>query len=209
MKNNDRLKIFKCEIKKLAKKVEKESVDIILTDPPYPKEFLYCYRDLAEFAVHALKPGGHLLAMSGMAWLPEVFENMRVDGLVYQWTHAIAPLAPNGQCRGRSICATRWKPFIWYLKPPRDLRLQICDYLSMGKRDKKHHHWGQDESIFDHLLDKLKIKEGGLVCDPFLGGGTTAVSAVKKGFQFIGCDIDSKAIKETRQRLKAVQQDLI
>ena len=48
--------------------VEAESVDVIITDPPYPGEFLSCWDELAAFAVHALKPGGSLVTMSGQTF---------------------------------------------------------------------------------------------------------------------------------------------
>ena len=34
------------------------SIDLIWTDPPYPKEYLYCYDWLAKESVRVLKPGG-------------------------------------------------------------------------------------------------------------------------------------------------------
>ena len=203
------LKLHNCSVEKLVKKVKKESVDIILTDPPYPGEFLYTYKDLANFAVHALKPGGHLLAMAGHIWLPQVFRNMDVEGLTYNWTLSISPLSPNGSCVGRHICGARWKPFLWYFKPPRTLRTSISDVISGGKRDKNHHHWGQDTGVLEHILRILKIHEGSIVCDPFLGGGSTAEAAIKMGMKFIGCDIDKECIKTTKQRLKTIQQELL
>ena len=64
---------IRAPIEHLAQHVPAASVDVILTDPPYGKEFLPLWASLAPFAVHALKPGGSLLAMSGHLWLPEVF----------------------------------------------------------------------------------------------------------------------------------------
>ena len=39
------------------------------------------------------------------------------------------------------------------------------------------------------LIERL-TKPGQLVCDPFLGGGTTALAALALGRKFVGCDID-------------------
>ena len=49
--------------------------------PPYPKEYLHTWAELAEFAAYALRPGGHLLAMSGQMWLPEVMDAMNIPEL--------------------------------------------------------------------------------------------------------------------------------
>lgn len=39
--------------------------DFIITDPPYPKEYLYLYETLASRASEWLKPGGAIIAMYG------------------------------------------------------------------------------------------------------------------------------------------------
>ena len=44
--------------------VADESVDCIITDPPYPQEFLPEYGKLSRFAARVLKPGGSCLAMA-------------------------------------------------------------------------------------------------------------------------------------------------
>jgi site-specific DNA-methyltransferase (adenine-specific) len=48
------------------------SVDLFLTDPPYPREYLPLWRDLAALAARTLKPGGLLVAYSGQYYLPAV-----------------------------------------------------------------------------------------------------------------------------------------
>ena len=47
--------IYTGDAKFLAKDIPDESVDLIFTDLPYPKEYLYCFRDLAEFSSRILK----------------------------------------------------------------------------------------------------------------------------------------------------------
>lgn len=44
------------------------SVDLIFTDPPYPKEYHYCYEWLAKEAARALKPEGFLITYAGPYW---------------------------------------------------------------------------------------------------------------------------------------------
>src|SRR5262245_28706384 len=41
------------------------SVDAIITDPPYPPEFLPTFSDLSRFAARVLKPGGWCVVMTG------------------------------------------------------------------------------------------------------------------------------------------------
>ena len=51
-----------------AQKIPGRSVDLIYTDPPYPKEFHYLYEWLAREAVRVLKPDGFLITYVGPYW---------------------------------------------------------------------------------------------------------------------------------------------
>ena len=43
---------------------------------------------------------------------------------------------------------------------------------------------------------------GGLVCDPFLGSGTTAVACVQAGMRFIGCEREREWFDVAVERVK-------
>lgn len=186
-------------INRLAPHVPAESVNVILTDPPYGKAFLPLWEELAPFAVHALKPGGSLLAMSGHLWLPEVLKAMQHDGLTFQWTLCLK-MERSGQYMSRGITVNRWKPILWYVKPPRALGTTLNDYYDGTGMDKQHHEWGQSVGEFYQLLERIAAP-GDVVCDPFLGGGTTALAAMQRGCAFIGADIDAECLATTKRRL--------
>ena len=104
----------------LAAEIPAESVDWIITDPPYPKEFLPCWSELGEFAAHSLKPGGFLLAMSGMCYLPEVFGRLgAAEGLEYWWTlfYDLTRGRHPGNWQYKAGLNSYWKPVLWYYKP--------------------------------------------------------------------------------------------
>jgi site-specific DNA-methyltransferase (adenine-specific) len=205
------------DFREVLKDIEPGSVDAIITDPPYPAEFLPLYgiRDgheedgladfreegLAEIAARILKPGGICAVMVGQSYLPEIFERMTDGGaLTYQWT--LAYLTPGGQATQlwQRKVNTFWKPILVYTKGQYD-GPWIGDVATsdVNDNDKNHHHWGQSESGMADLLDRL-TQPGDLVCDPFLGGGTTAVVAHRLGRRFIGCDIDEAHITTTTER---------
>ena len=46
--------------------------------------------------------------------------------------------------------------------------------------------------------------KGGVVLDPFIGSGTTAVAALLDGRNFIGCDIADKYLAIAESRLNAL-----
>lgn len=200
------------------------TVDAVITDPPYPAEFLPLFgiRDghdgdglrefreegLAEVAARLLKPGGICAVMVGQSYLPEIMERLTDSGVLnYHWT--LAYLTPGGQAvqLWQRKVNTFWKPVLVYVKGE-----YAGDWLGdvtrsdVNDNDKNHHHWGQSESGMADLINRL-TKPGQLVCDPFLGGGTTAVVAHALGRKFVGCDVDGACIETTAARFAKREDD--
>jgi adenine-specific DNA-methyltransferase len=51
-------------------------------------------------------------------------------------------------------------------------------------------------------LVKALCPPHGLVIDPYLGAGSTAIAALSEGCRFMGCDIEAKYVKIARERVK-------
>lgn len=170
------------------------TVDAIICDPPYPKEFVPLLGDLADLADRALKPDGVLVVMYGHTWLPDAYRLLS-RGRPYRWTGCFIMPGPNAVVHPRRV-ATGWKPLLVYGAGPR-----FYDVVeSVGGRDAGLHHWGQQVTGMTTIVERLS-RPGDLVVDPFLGGGTTAVAARNLGRRFIGCDIDPVAVETTQRRL--------
>lgn len=183
-----------------AKSREACTFDWIVTDPPYPKEFLPVYDDLAEIAEHSLKPGGSLLCMIGQSYLPEIVAALS-KRLTYHWT--IAYLTPGGQATQvwpRKV-NTFWKPILWFTKGDYSNYGWIGDATrsAVNDNDKTRHHWGQSETGMHDLMRRF-VKPGDTVLDPFMGAGTTGVVALELGATFTGYDIDKQFFNETKVR---------
>lgn len=169
--------------------------DAVITDPPYPKEFLPVFSELAEGCKSAGIP--LVAVMSGQSYLPEVMQRL-CEHLRYRWM--MAYMTPGGQAvqQWQAKVNTSWKPVILF----GDAAEWFGD-VSVSKvndNDKRFHGWGQSESGMANLVEKL-TKPGQLVCDPFLGGGTTAVVSLALGRRFVGCDIDNAHVEQTRARV--------
>jgi 16S rRNA G966 N2-methylase RsmD len=52
-------------------KIEANSFDLILTDPPYANEFLFLWEQLGRLASRVLKPGAYLIAYAGTYTYPK------------------------------------------------------------------------------------------------------------------------------------------
>lgn len=171
-------------------------VDAIITDPPYPQEFLDEYDALGEFAARALKPDGILAVMVGQTHLP-AYLNRLTRHVSYRWCGAYMTEGPATRIHARSV-GTKWKPILIF----GGSRFLTQDVFASQADDKRHHRWGQSESGFADLIERL-TEPGELVVDPFTGGGTTAIVCRDLGRQFIGCDLDAAAVHGARERLAA------
>ena len=170
--------------------------DAVITDPPYPKEFLDTFSELAESCKNAHVP--LVAVMSGQSHLPEVLRRL-CEHLAYRWT--LAYLTPGGQavqCFPSKV-NTFWKPVFLFGESAE----WIGDVAASkaNDNDKRFHGWGQSESGMYDLIERL-TKPGQLVCDPFLGGGTTALVSLALGRRFVGCDIDAESVEKARQRIE-------
>lgn len=196
------LKLVKGDFRKTQ--IEDNSIDLIITDPPYPKEFLTLYKDLAIFAERVLKPGGSLFTMAGQSYLPEVFSLLNVEGLDYNWT--LSYLTPGGQSPQlwqRKVNAF-WKPVLWYTKGKNNKWLGDVVKSNTNDNDKRFHHWGQSISGMIDLIERTSYV-GEIILDPFLGGGSTGIAALAMDRKFIGIEIEENIFKKAQKRI--INQD--
>lgn len=173
-------------------------VDAIITDPPYGADAVPLYAELARQAKRALAPRGILAVMCGQSYLPEILPVM-ASLMPYRWT--LAYLTPGGQSPQiwpRKV-NTFWKPILLFGASEE----WIGDVIKsdINDNDKRFHHWGQSESGMARVVERL-THPGQLVCDPFLGAGTTGVVALGLGRRFIGGDVDSAAVMIARHRME-------
>jgi 16S rRNA G966 N2-methylase RsmD len=173
-----------------------QDVDAVITDPPYPAEYLPLLADLAGWADKVLAPDGVLAVLIGQTHLPEVYRLL--DGhRPYRWT-ACYLTEGNGYVSHQRKVTCNWKPLLVYGGGPR-----FADLIRAagGNADAKNNHkWGQDYQAFHTLIERLTTR-GQTVVDPFAGSGTTLLAAHALGRHAIGCDIDTDSVETARRRL--------
>lgn len=177
-----------------------DSIDLIFTDPPYPKEYLDVYEWLAKEAARVLKPDTFCMAMCGGMYLDKIMVMMS-RYLTFHWKFEIylngfsaTPIWP------RQVIA-RSKPILCYSKGNAKFKQgNVLGAIIGGGQDKRFHHWGQDVESARYYID-VSTNRGDIVCDPFIGGGTTAIACELIERRWVGLDIDSVACRITYDRV--------
>jgi hypothetical protein len=175
-------------------------VDAIITDPPYPAEYVPLFGDLARIAAELLKPSGVLIAYSGQAHLIEGLTAL-ASHLRYWWTLALRHQHAGYVVNGGRRVINRWKPLLLFTRKDGCAPAEFADLVEGTGREKELHVWQQSAGELGYLLETF-TRAGDLVIDPFVGSGTTAVACLQLGRRFIGCDIDAGAVAIARRRVQ-------
>jgi len=202
----DRYRLIAADIANAAEHIEPGSIDWLITDPPYPKQYLEVYDHLARLADHALKPDGSMLVMVGQSYLPQIIASLSAT-MRYHWT--LAYLTPGGQAAqmwSRRV-NTFWKPLLWFTRGRYEGGWigDVCR-SEVNQNDKRFHHWGQSESGMADIIHRL-TDPGDLILDPFLGAGTTGVAAVRMGRRFIGLDVEADCVATAAERIGSAAEE--
>jgi 16S rRNA G966 N2-methylase RsmD len=187
-----------CDIRDAYQVVPAESVDLIITDPPYGRDYLPLYEELSKFASHALKEGGVCLVMTGQSYLPEVL-SLLTKHLDYVWMLAYYLQPPAPFIKHRNI-ANNWKPIV-YLAKGQPFVGQVNDVIISKEPEKRDHEWQQNLEAFTELVRRF-ARPKMVICDPFCGTGTTGVAALLNGCRFVGLDADREVLEVARKRLE-------
>ena len=182
--------------------VEAASLDAIFTDPPYEESALPVWDDLAKVAATTLKPGGVLLAITGHAWLPQILDRLRVDGLSFRWIIAYTYPKSRAPMHGRGV-SVGWKPLVAFTRDgakPARMSNDVFHAGPKGAGDKATHEWGQTDADMEAIAREW-TEPGWHVADPFCGAGSLIVAAKRAGCIVTGCDIDEAHVNTTREKL--------
>ncbi len=181
-----------------------QQYDFIITDPPYPKEYLPLYSILARRAKEWLKPTGLLIAMCGQSYLNEIYKLMG-EHLTYYWTSCyLTPHQPT-PLRQKQV-NTSWKPLLIYSPSGEYSGKTFGDVYTSPQPDKENHEWEQSEEGMLAIIKQVCLP-GQSILDPFCGSGTTGVAALRHGCIFAGIDTDEQAVNISKARLAKWQQN--
>lgn len=175
------------------------SIDCIITDPPYPLEYIECWTNLAKEAKRLLKPNGFCIAYSGQQNLIEVYNRMN-EYLDYYWTFSLNHSGNTQLVMNKNILCG-WKPLLVFQNGFKKLDIVSKDVITGSKMEKEYHEWQQSEKELIYIIEKF-TKIGDTILEPFAGSGTTIVASAKLKRKVIACEIDEKSYNVSKVRIK-------
>jgi len=193
------------------KQLEDNSIDLVLTDPPYGINY---------YSGHYKKGNPHKpIENDDTLFIPleELWRVLKPTGTMFIFYSHKVPLIDK---RVKNIIIwvkNNWTAGDLYkdfgnqyeciaFMPKEKFKLHSKRYSNVWKFDRISPHnllhpTQKPESIIRRLIETA-TNEGALVLDPFMGSGTTAISCKSLKRNFIGFEIDQKYVEIANKRLK-------
>jgi site-specific DNA-methyltransferase (adenine-specific) len=204
-------KIYSGDCLEILKTIETESVDLIITDPPYGTKTNQ--RDtfmIGEFS--------NIMPLV----LPELFRVMKKDGGIYcftSWTMMSDWLLRYQQyfklqniiiwdkerhsgCYSSQSWQFTWEGIFYGIKGKRPIRKYMRDVI---KSDEKGRRIAMQKPV--DVIEKLIIAssdEGQTILDPFSGTGSTLIACKNTNRKFIGIEINDGFLSLSKKRIHNV-----
>jgi len=188
------------------------TIDCIITDPPYVEEWKENWAPFLGIAADILKPGGFLICYVGHIRLPEFFEGLREtqiedpgkvsknNRLEFFWECSLDQSGSIKAVHARSVQCGH-KPILIAYKPPMRQPYKYFNDLIRGSgKEKGLHEWQQSAMELIPLIDAFTAP-GDTVLDPFMGSGTTGIACKLTARKFIGYDLVKENVEIATTRI--------
>lgn len=203
-------KLIHGDFREVCKNIPDNSIDLIFTDPPYDKESLPIYKDLAKVAERILKEGGSLVTYIGEYALDEIIVDIKNAGLKF-WYQIIVELGGQHQLLFGHGVYVLAKPLLWFVKGSRraEPRKTFPNLVKSQPPDKGLHDkdWDQSPVEAEHVIDGCTV-ENQIVLDPMMGSGTTGIATLNLKRKFIGIEIDKDRFEIAKANISKFQASL-
>lgn len=150
------------------------------------------------------KPEGVIVAFSDWRMLPTFTDAIQAGGWV--WRGIVPWYKPNAR-RQLGRFSGQCEYAIWGSKGPMPFERGVgalpgfFQSNSVPGEDRQHV-TEKPESVMREIV-KI-VPDGGLICDPFTGSGTTGVAALLEGRRFVGCELSPEYFRVACDRFRAL-----
>jgi DNA modification methylase len=194
---------------KVLPKLQAESVDLVLTDPPYPNFDLFTNVKTEDFYISVfnelyriLKKDRFLITFWSISDLPNIFKIMEKIGFNYVWQ--VIYYIKNAQENHIRVGFSNYNSALIFekgrAKRVKQIRDVVEDIISSIKRKEIQHPTPKGLKVVENLI-KFSTREEDVVLDPFLGSGTTMIACRNLKRNCIGIEINKEYVEVAKKRL--------
>ncbi|HSQ20873.1 MAG TPA: site-specific DNA-methyltransferase [Blastocatellia bacterium] len=175
--------------------LEDQSVDVMITDPPYPNR-MNLFPDTLVDGLAML----YLGCKKAKKYVAFFWNPFDVPPAPAGWKEVARHIWHKPDCKS----ITHYEVIVVWSKEQKNRvsrvwSIPILDYRSL--HDWKPHPTQKPVKLLRYLLEQY-TEEGDVVFDPFVGSGTTAVACQQMKRHFIACDNNAEYVQIAQSRLK-------
>lgn len=224
------INLLKGDCLELLKTLENESVDALITDPPYniarDNNFTSMGRAGIDFgdwdkgfnliswlpiAIEKLKKGGNIIIFTSWKNTTPIIKELEKINCEAKDMIRVEKSNPMPRNRDRRF-VTDYEIAIWAVKKGAKwtFNRQLETYerpliktkvTPKSEKIEKGHPTQKNIETMEWLIERL-TNEGDIVLDPFMGSGTTGVACQKLDRDFIGCELSDEYFEMAQKRLQ-------
>lgn len=218
--------IYNSDCNKVLKTIESESIDLVLTDPPYnvsKKNNFHTMKrkgvDFGEWDKEAdiisyiedvyrvTKKGGSFIVFSAWKNLGDIAN--KAESLGFEAKDVLRLIKTNPMPRNRDRrYIVDFEFAIWFVKKGKKWTFNRIDPNFQRPEFKAATQRGQHptQKPLDVMMDLIKIhsNENDTILDPFMGSGTTGKAALELKRNFIGIELDQKYFELSKKNLEKI-----
>lgn len=219
-------RIYKKDALELLSSINENSIDLIITDPPYfvlgkqswdmqwrnVEEYLNWMSQILDEMHTVLKHNRATFIFFSQKYMFDFYYLLRKSKFNFErmliWHHKNLAKPTN------KMYLWTYDPIFYIIKGKRNsvfhpsfLKSENVDVFTIPKpqnwsKQNTRHHPAEKPVELLKVLIKANSNEGDVILDPFMGSGSTGVAALKLNRKFIGCDISSEYFEIAKERLK-------
>lgn len=216
-------KLFNDDCLVVLKDIPESSIDLIVTDPPYKTTSRGSSGGTGWILKEELNKKGRVFKHNDIEfseWLPELYRVLKESGHAYIMTNNknLKDMLIEIENAGFNI----FKTLIWAKNSPitnmyymdsheyivfcrkgKAKRINNCgtkSVLNIDNPRNKVHPTEKPIELMEIFINNSS-NEGEIVLDPFMGGGSTGIAAIRNGRKFIGVEIDEEYFKIAEKRI--------
>lgn len=224
-KLTDNITLLQGDAFELIKDIQTESVDLVITDPPYFMAPVSAVSKNGTISNHQDKLNGRFFYERLFS---EIYRVLNNQGKAFVFMNRVSYLAAQAALDSLGIDIRNliiWDKdfpsiggknktyrfsyeFILYFSKPDALILNrsVRDIIRVNGNPTKRitkHPAEKPLALIERLIEISEIKSG-TILDPFLGSGTTAIAGSSKGFNVVGIEAEPQFYEMARERVSLI-----